>query len=121
MSYQHIIPYNNMLRDIKRAGGPEKYVRKIYSKAYVDGFVKGHNQGVKEGQRIGYAKVAITGLSIWGIRKGAAVLKSKKKETEDDFENTTVISTSHNERGDEAIEEQVASEEAKGKEELDHA
>ena len=121
MAYQDLIPYKNMLQDTKQAGGPEKYVRKIYSKAYVDGFVKGRNQGVKEGQRIGYAKVAITGLSIWGIRKGAAVLKSKKKETEDDIENTTIIGTSHNERGDEAVEKQVASEEANGKEDLDHA
>lgn len=50
-----------------------------------------------------------------GIRKGVAVLKSKKKETEVDIENTTVISTSHTERGDEVVEEQVTSEEAKGK------
>ena len=115
MAYQDLIPYKNMLQDTKQAGGPEKYVRKIYSKAYADGFVKGRNQGVKEGQCIGYAKAAITGLSILGIRKGVAVLKSKKKETEVDIENTTVISTSHTERSDEVVEEQVTSEEAKGK------
>lgn len=112
MSYQHIIPYNNMLQDAKRAGGPKKYKEQI--------FFKGRNQGIKEGQRIGYAKATILGLSIWGITKGVTVLKSKKKENDNNIENTTVISTSHNERGDEAIEEQIVSEEANGKEELDH-
>ena len=121
MSYQHIIPYNNMLQDIKRAGGPKKYKEQISLKAYFDGFVKGRNQGIKEGQRVSYAKATILGLSICGIGKGVAVLKSKKKETENNIENTTVISTNHNERGDEAVEKQVASEEANGKEELDHA
>ena len=45
MAYQHIIPYNNMLQDAKRAGGPKKYKEQI--------FFKGRNQGIKEGQRIG--------------------------------------------------------------------
>lgn len=73
MSYQHIIPYNNMLQDAKRAGGPKKYKEQI--------FFKGRNQGIKEGQRIGYAKATILGLSILGITKGVTVLKSKKKKT----------------------------------------
>lgn len=66
MAYQDLIPYKNMLQDTKQAGGPEKYVRKIYSKAYADGFVKGRNQELRRGSASDMRKQPLPVFLFWG-------------------------------------------------------